>query len=102
MSSTDSQRGCLRPQTTRKFMMENDSNRSVYDTTCKTLTEFGRSTVWTLYTVWYPMHRMLAFCNKAQNQQGIKMILNISLALLKSRDDGEALTLHSLFYPSSQ
>lgn len=29
------------------------------------------------------------------------MILNISLALLKSRDHVELLTLHSLFHPSS-
>lgn len=48
------------------------------------------------------MHSMLAFCSKAQHQKGLKMMLNISLALLKSTDHAEPLKLHSLFYPSSQ
>lgn len=42
-----------------------------------------------LYALCYPMHRMLVFYNGAQNQKGVKMILNISLALLKSRDHAE-------------
>lgn len=80
------------------------TERTTHDTTYKTLIKLGRSIVWTsipLYAPRYPMHRMLAFYNKVQNRKGMKMILNISLALLKSRDHTEPLTLHSLFHPSS-
>lgn len=81
------------------------ANRSTYDTRYKTLIKLGRSIVWTsipLYALQYPMHRMLVFYNTAQNQKGMKIILNISSALLKIRDHAEPLTLHSLFHSSSQ